>query len=459
MSLTKMPAVERFFARLESFGAAPALHWRGEEQSYEQLLESTRRWEDEFKALGIRRGTVVSYIGDYWPAVVSFTLAIIRAGAIAVPYSVGAEREVTRLDELATAELFIRFDADGAWTEEGRTQRDAHPLIERFRSESHPGCIVFSSGSTGEPKAILHDFEKLLKKFEKKRNSYRTLLFLLMDHLGGMNTLLAVLSNGGMGATAERRTAEAVASVIEAAGIELLPVTPAFLTLLMTSGAPNEFDLSSLRLITYGTDTMPESVLRAAVERFPAVRLQQTYGLSEVGVLRSKSKASESLMVRVGGDGFETRIVDGVLHVRSESAMVGYLNAPDPFDDEGWLNTGDLVEVEGDYLRILGRESEIINVGGQKVFPAEVESVLLQAPNIVDATVFPEAHHLLGQVVSARVRTETDEDPMALRRRLRAFCLEKLAPFKVPARIEASSLSQYNERFKKVRLGKAGGQV
>jgi long-chain acyl-CoA synthetase len=456
MSMTRTPAVERFFARLESFRSAPALYWRGEEQSYEQLLESTYRWEDQFKRLGIHRGTVVSYIGDYWPEVVSFTLAIIRAGAIAVPYSVGAEREVTRLDEVATSELFIRFDGDGAWTEERRNQPDTHPVVERFRAESHPGCIVFSSGSTGEPKAILHDFEKLLQKFEKKRNSYRTLLFLLMDHLGGINTLLAVLSNGGMGATAEMRTAEKVANVIEAAGIELLPVTPAFLTLLMTSGAPDAFDLSSLRLITYGTDAMPESVLRAAVERFPDVRLQQTYGLSEVGVLRSKSKASASLMVRVGGEGFETRIVDGVLHVRSESAMFGYLNAPDPFDDEGWLNTGDLVEVEGDYLRILGRESEIINVGGQKVFPAEVESVLLQAPNILDATVFPEAHPLLGRVVSARVRTETDEDPMALRRRLRAFCLENLAPFKVPARIRASSLLQHNERFKKVRRGEGG---
>jgi acyl-CoA synthetase (AMP-forming)/AMP-acid ligase II len=155
--------------------------------------------------------------------------------------------------------------------------------------------------------------------------------------------------------------------------------------------------------------------------------------------------------VRVGGDGFETKIVDGILWIRSRSAMVGYLNAPSPFDSEGWLNTGDLVEIQGEYLRILGRESDIINVGGQKVFPVEVESVVLQAPNVSDVTVYGEPHPLLGRIVAARVATHTPEDPNALRARIREFCLERLAPYKVPVRVLPASGAVHNDRFKRMR--------
>ena len=92
----------------------------------------------------------------------------------------------------------------------------------------------------------------------------------------------------------------------------------------------------------------------------------------------TRSKSSASSWLRLGNDGFEHKIVDNVLWVRSKSAMLGYLNAPSPFDEEGWMNTQDLVEVDGEYIRILGRKSEIINVGGEKVYPQEVEDVILE---------------------------------------------------------------------------------
>jgi acyl-CoA synthetase (AMP-forming)/AMP-acid ligase II len=203
---------------------------------------------------------------------------------------------------------------------------------------------------------------------------------------------------------------------------------------------------------------MPGRTLEALVEEFPAIRFQQTYGLSEVGVLRSKSRGSGSLHMQVGGEGFETKIVDGVLWIRSQSAMVGYLNAPDPFDEEGWLNTGDLVEVDGDDIRILGRETDLINVGGQKVFPSEVEGVLMRAPNVVDAMVYAEEHPVLGRVVAARILTAEAEDPLTLRTRLRKFCLNHLAAFKVPVRFIMNDNDIHNVRFKKVRRADSQGQ-
>jgi acyl-coenzyme A synthetase/AMP-(fatty) acid ligase len=383
----------------------------------------------------------------------AFTLALMRRRAIGVPFSLGALPELRKLAAIACAESLWTFDPSGDWRVEALTASSVNPVLEAFKATGHPGCVVFSSGSTGQPKGILHDFEKLLTKFTVKRTPYRTLLFLLIDHLGGINTLLSVLSQGGVGVVAENRTVDKVGRVVEDGRVELLPVTPAFLTLLVTSGTLRGYDFSSVKIVTYGTDTMHEQTLHAAVAALPLAKFQQTYGLSEVGVLRSKSKGSSSLMVRVGGAGFETRIVDGILHVRSESSMVGYLNAPSPFDADGWLNTGDAVEIDGEYLRILGRESDLINVGGQKVFPAEVENVILQADNVADVTVFADRHPLMGAVVCARVSLREPEAPAELRRRLRQFCLERLAPFKVPVRFDTSA-DQHSHRFKKMRQSK-----
>jgi acyl-CoA synthetase (AMP-forming)/AMP-acid ligase II len=157
--------------------------------------------------------------------------------------------------------------------------------------------------------------------------------------------------------------------------------------------------------------------------------------------------------VKLGGEGFETRVVDGILHVRAASAMLGYLNAPSPFDAEGWLNTGDEVEFDetGEYMRIRGRRSEIINVGGEKVFPAEVESVLLQMPGVRDVAVTAQSNPLTGQMVAARFCLSADEPLAALRTRVREHCRGKLQPYKIPSKIEIAAADLHSDRFKKMR--------
>ncbi len=235
--------------------------------------------------------------------------------------------------------------------------------------------------------------------------------------------------------------------------IELLPVTPTFLNLLAVSGVWRSHDLSSVRLVTYGTEPMPEATLVQARAVFPQAAFQQTYGLSELGVLRTKSRDDGSLWVKVGGEGFETKVVEGILKIRARSAMVGYLNAPQPFDPEGWFDTGDRVDVDGEWLRIHGRDSEMINVGGQKVFPSEVESVLLQMEGVREAAVRGEKHFLMGQVVVARMVLAAPEAKAALAARVRAFCRDRLAPYKVPVKVEIADGPLHTARFKRDRRG------
>jgi len=149
----------------------------------------------------------------------------------------------------------------------------------------------------------LHDLSFLLRKFSVPRGRYRTLVFLQLDHIGGLNTLFYTLANGGTAVVAEDLSPESVCEAIESHRVQLLPTSPTFLNLLLLSEAHLRHDLSSLELITYGTEPMPESTLKRIVQAFPCARLLQTYGLSELGILRSRSRTSDSLWVRVGGEG------------------------------------------------------------------------------------------------------------------------------------------------------------
>jgi acyl-coenzyme A synthetase/AMP-(fatty) acid ligase len=437
--------------RMAGWSAQPCLIWNDCATTYGDILDRVNFWRSFLDEHQVAPGEMVTLDGDYSPATVSLLLALIDRGAIVVPLTKAAEAHRDEFLEVAQVEAIISVDEYDRWTFT-RTERSAdNSLIVALRQTGDPGLVLFSSGSTGKSKAALHNFTHLLEKFKTPRQQMRTVTFLLLDHIGGINTLLYTLSNGGVVISIQDRDPEIVSRAIAAHKAEMLPTSPTFLNLLLMSHAYERYDLSSLKLITYGTEVMPESTLARMHELFPAIKLQQTYGLSELGILRSKSKDSGSLWVKVGGEGYETKVVDGILWIKAHSAMLGYLNAPSPFDADGWFNTNDMVEVDGEYIRILGRKSEIINVGGQKVYPAEVESVLLQMENVADAVVLGEPHPLTGNIVTARINLVQPEPAAAFRQRLRAFCRERLASFKIPAKVEIVDSEQFNARYKRVR--------
>jgi acyl-CoA synthetase (AMP-forming)/AMP-acid ligase II len=301
---------------------------------------------------------------------------------------------------------------------------------------------------------VLHDFGRLVVKFEKRRQALRTLNFLLFDHWGGLNTLLHCLANGSPVVLPENRTPEEICRLMELHAVELLPASPTFLNMLLLSKAYADRDFSALRLITYGAEPMPSATLAGLRTAFPNVELRQTYGLIELGVLRAKSQSSDSLWVRVGGEGYELRVVDGILQIKADSAMLGYLNAPSPFTEDGYFITGDRVEVQGEYLKFLGRDSELINVGGQKVFPAEVEAVLLECDLVRDAVVYGQQHPITGKIVCSDIQLCGGQDETEARRAIKRFCAQRLEPFKVPVKIQFVEGVLYGDRLKRLRIGR-----
>ena len=441
---------------LQRFAQAdPALRafvHKGQVSTYAQIARDIDRLTLELQDRGVRRGQTVYLLADYAPGVFCMILALAAVRCIIVPMTRGSVIEEGEALSVSGCDHAINFEPDGVgWQLTARSVAVDNPMLDEFRAAGKIGLVLFSSGSTGKPKGMLHDFDRVADKFRTPRKPVVAIPFLMLDHFGGINTLLAITASLGTVVTAANRAISTICEAIATHKVELLPTTPSFLTLLAATDLSQRYDLSSLNRITYGTETMPQATLDRIRHRFPKVELQQTYGLSEVGVLRSQSRPDGSLWVRIGGAGFETEVRDGILWIRSDYRMVGYLNAPSGFDSSGWFNTQDRVEVDGDYFRILGRITDLINVGGQKVYPAEVEDVILRQENISDVVVHGEKHALLGQIVVAKVLLLEPEASAQLRLRLRKACLAKLATFKVPVKIELMEQEIYSARFKKVR--------
>lgn len=441
--------------KFSSYGNATAIVWQEQQYTYNWFIQAVSNWRNQVQNFNILSGEIIAVDADYSPEVCALLIALIENNNVVVPLTSAVQKQKEEFIKIAQVQGIFEFENQIKFVFYKTETKIDQPLLLEFIDKNRPGLVLFSSGSTGKSKAALHDFSILLEKFNKTRHSFVTIAFLLLDHIGGINTLFYTLANGGTLVCISSRLPQEICRYIEQYKVKLLPTSPTFLNLLLLSEEYNNFDLSSLELITYGTEVMLESTLKRLNEIFPNTRLLQTYGLSEIGILSSKSKDSESLWVKLGGEGYELKIVDNILWIKAKTAMIGYLNAPSPFDEEGWLNTGDLVEVDGEYLKILGRKSEIINVGGQKVYPSEVESVLLQMDNIADVTVKGESNPLVGNIVVARVNLRTPEEPSCLKKRIREYCQDKLESFKIPVKVEIADQVQYSGRFKRMRRKEA----
>jgi acyl-CoA synthetase (AMP-forming)/AMP-acid ligase II len=445
--------IEFLLERFARQAGDEAVVWNDSSYTYGWLIDRIREWQRTITQSAIATGSVVAIEADFSPSSVALFLALIERRCVLVPLTSSVETKKTEFQEIAQIEVSVQIDAADQTTIVTRNVSASHPYYQSLREAGHPGLVLFSSGSTGKSKAAVHDLISLLEKFKVVRHKRRTIPFLLFDHIGGVNTMLYSLSNGGCLITVRERSPDRVLRAVEQHRADLLPASPTFLNLVLLSEAYKRHTIATLQTITYGTEPMPESTLKRFHELFPGITLLQTYGLSEVGILRSKSKSSNSLWVKVGGEGFSTRVVDGILQIKAQSAMLGYLNASNPFTADGWFNTGDSVEVDGEYIKILGRKSEIITVGGEKVYPAEVESVIQEVRGVAEVTVYGEVNLIMGHLVCAKIRLVDglDVDRGAFLHRLKLHCRERMQAFKVPTRLRLEDGEQYSARFKKMR--------
>ena len=421
--------------------------------TYSELAVEVNRYQEMIGAQ-IMQGDVVAILSDYNFHAIALFLVLVNKKCIIAPIVSNVQEEIDNRIEVSSSNKIINITNDGVLTIESRSQKTTHCLTSKLIEQDQAGLILFSSGSTGKPKAMIHNLDELIDTFQgKKPKKLNILLFLMFDHIGGLNTLLNSLSLGLHIILPSTRNASDIAGLIEKYKVNVLPTSPTFLNMLLMANVAEKNDLSSLKMITYGTELMPESLLLRLRNCFPRTRLLQTFGTSETGIIQTSSRTSDSLEMKLDDPNQEYKLVDGELWIRSKTQVLGYLNAKmDCFTEDGWFRTGDLVEeLDGGYIRIIGREKEVINVGGEKVLPAEVESILMEMGIVLDALASGTQNAITGQSVSVEIVLSDGVDPKIAKKSIRNHCRVRLSGYKIPTKIKFINRTKTSERFKKIR--------
>lgn len=422
--------VAHFLEVLADSGDRPGLHHGRETFTYRQLWESSNRLLSEWTGKGVQAGSILRMEGDFSQHYLAGLVTCLRMGVVCVPQATGQAHPVS---------CEFRF-----CTQTGLLQEEsAEPTPRTF---PQPSVVIFTSGTSGTPKGIVLDLNRSLALILRPGQRYRTVLMFQPDHWGGWNTILYTLAQGGSLITVGQRTVSETCEAIQSHRAELLPTTPSFLSFLLAADAVNRWDLGSLRLVSFGAESMPPSLLKSLEGAFPRCRLKQTYGLTELGVIPVES---DGVWIRPK---VEFKVEEGRLKVRSPGAMTAYLHPePSPVDENGWMDTGDRVQEKEGWLRVVGRDEERINVGGQKVFPQEIEETILKIDFVADATVSAESNALLGQVPVAQVTLRHPVPRAEARSLIRAHCRRHLSAFKIPTRIELVEHHPVSRHGKRLR--------
>jgi len=437
---------------------SPALVTTEGSLSYTELLSAIDHAEKHLTDAGIRAGDPVLLSCGFSARAIPCFLALLRLNAIAV-LCAPDDPKIDQKIQASGAVIHLpggRLDELKAQPAELERSDATHPLIARLLKENAPGFVVFSSGSTGEAKAVLHNAQQFCAHLEGVKKAKSTIGFLAFDHIAGVDTLFYTLFAGGSLIVPRDRSPRYVCEAVESNQAQVLPVSPSFLKLLLVSPALQEADLTSLEIVTFGSEPPDPTVIDRLSELLPKTQLLQKYGTSEFGAPRSKTKPGDSRWLKLESDNFKIRIIDDILWVKASGTMLGYLNveadtASAALEKDGWFCTGDRVEQDGEWLRILGRDSDLINVGGEKVFPAEVETVIETLPEVMECAVSGEEHPLMGNVVVAKVRLNEDLDQAEVKRRVRSHCKGKLARHAIPVKVLVTKEPLTSERGKRLR--------
>jgi acyl-CoA synthetase (AMP-forming)/AMP-acid ligase II len=445
-------------SRLAEHADRTAIVSDGREYSYRELADEVARREAVYRQAGLGAGDLVTLIGEFSFAALASLLALCFCKATVVPLTRQAHDKLRpQVDALEADGLIDSYaDAPVRRIARARPADGAAPAWRQVLPTASAGLIVFTSGSTGVPKAIVHDVDALCYRYLAKKPPVSSICFLLFDHMGGINTALFLLFQGGTAVNVAQRQVDAVCEAIARYRVQLLPTTPSFLSQLLLARAAQRYDLSSLKVISYGTEVMSEAVLKKLNEVLPGCVFKQTYGLSETGVLQIKSRANDSLWFRFIDDGVQTRIEDQVLWIKTRSNLRGKLlfgndglRLEDQRDE--WFCTNDLVAQDGEFLMILGRRTDIVNVGGLKVYPSEVENCIQQLPFVDEVLVKGKKNPLMGQIVVAYVQLSDAVQRPDAEKLIRQHCARQLERYKVPSQLVFGAQSFVNDRFKKVR--------
>ena len=331
-------------------------------------------------------------------------------------------------------------------------------IEQRNIEASETRILIATSGTTGEPKLAEHSLDGLLGRVRQHPRAQNRSRWLLVYHpatFGGLQVLLTVLTTGAELVTVTPSTIPALSDAALAYQPTHVSATPTFWRSFLMFLGPRATDLH-LKQITLGGEIADESILERLRATFKDARVSHIYASTEAGALFSVQDGHPgfpSAWLEAGIDDVALRVRDGVLQVRSPRAMKRYVNKDTEavITSDGWLITGDMVEQVGDRVLFRGREDVMLNVGGAKVQPEEVEAQLLGLPEVVEASVYGVPNPLTGMVVGADIVLRADLMELDARRSILAQLRRKLESYKVPRVLHFVDTIEVSQAGKKER--------
>lgn len=320
--------------------------------------------------------------------------------------------------------------------------------------------VMYTSGTTGKPKGVMLTHQNIVSTADiwseamDMTDADRMLISTPLFHCAACHVfMIPITYKGGTVIIEEAFSPKGTVELIEQAKPTIFFGVPAMYTILLNLPYIKEVDLSSLRLFCYGAAPMPYEMVKKLKETFPNVKVQNLYGQTENSPAASTLKDHLALE-KIGSVGealpqTEVQVVDefgdplptgqvGEIVMRGPQVMKGYLK-----DEEetrrtiknGWLYSGDLGTMDGDgLLYIVDRKKDMIIRGGENVYPVEVEEVLYQIPELLEAAVVGIPHEVLGEVPKAYAVLK--EGKSLSETEILSYCASNLAKYKVPIEVE-----------------------
>ncbi len=410
-------------------------------------------------------------------------LASLAGERVGFPFdaSAGGLAILAALDELACDVFLMDAQADVATWRQWSTDLQLAALVTAPSSgvAADPGLVerlanpaagsggstvtILTSGTTGRPKAARHTWTSLLGPVRRNPTGVgpRWLLTYRPHLYAGLQVLLQCLSNhGALVLPRPDAGPDELAQTMARHQVACVSATPSYWRRLILFANRQQLAQAPLRQITLGGELVDQTILDTLQQTFPQARIVHIYATTELGrcfsVIDARAGFPADYLDQTLEGGILLQIRDGVLWVRPAHGMQTY----DPIaatattgiqSEEGWYCTGDRVEVRADRVYFLGRDSDIINVGGNKVAPTEVERVLRDVPGVADVRVFAASSSLAGQLVACEIVPQEGTDEGVLRAAINVICREKLAAYQRPRVIRFVSAIEITSAGKTAR--------
>ena len=414
--------------------------------TWRALGEQVDRCEDRLSALGHRR--VALAFSPTWQAFAAL-FALDRLGCDVVLMS-----DQVTVEDAASLGGPLNLEALVAAADGADEPILVHHWPRTAAASGRRAVTILTSGTSGQPKPVRHTWQTLARA-ARSAPPQRWLLTYRPNLYAGLQVILQCLMNKGtLVLPASGMSAHEVVALMAAAKVEYASATPSYWRWLVTMAESAVMQRVPLKQITLGGEVVQQPILDRLKQQFPDARIVHVYATTELGRCFSVTDGRAGFPVRFleqpSSDGIEMKIADGELIVRSANRMEGYENAAGPAPD--WIATGDLVKVIDDRVSFIGRRSDLINVGGNKVHPLEVELVIAGVAGVSDVLVFAKRSSIAGELVACEVELEAGADPEATVHAIRAACVDGLAAYQRPFAVKVVHDIELTSAGKKRRV-------